>query len=211
MVLKNVLLVEGNDDEHVVMHLSARHNLGEIAEIKKTGGIDKLVELLPVQLRESDIGSIGVVVDADENLSARWASIRNILEKYKYSNCPVQPEKKGVVLLTPPDTLLPRVGVWLMPNNAEAGALEDFLKSLIPDDDVLLPYADSALEALPRVEFSESHRSKALIHTWLAWQKEPGKPFGQAIKAHYLDADLPLGKEFVAWLKDVFCNRQKGC
>src|SRR5436190_24268592 len=30
--------------------------------------------------------------------------------------------------------------------------------------------------------------SKALIHTWLAWQEKPGRPLGLAITARYFDA-----------------------
>ncbi len=52
--------------------------------------------------------------------------------------------------------------------------------------------------------FSEIHLSKAQIHAYLAWQKEPGKPFGTAITAKYLQADNPHCEKFVEWLKRLF-------
>jgi len=39
MASKNILLVEGTDDEHVVKNLCGYHNLGQIDEIKNLGGI----------------------------------------------------------------------------------------------------------------------------------------------------------------------------
>ena len=42
------------------------------------------------------------------------------------------------------------------------------------------------------------------MHTWLAWQSEPGKPYGQAISAKYLNTDLPMAKTFANWLRRTF-------
>ncbi len=42
------------------------------------------------------------------------------------------------------------------------------------------------------------------MHTWLAWQNKPGRPFGTAITARYLDADVPEATAFVAWLEKLF-------
>ena len=45
---------------------------------------------------------------------------------------------------------------------------------------------------------------KAVIHTWLAWQEEPGRPFGTAIKARFLDPSVPEVDVLTAWLKRLF-------
>lgn len=45
---------------------------------------------------------------------------------------------------------------------------------------------------------------KAEIHTWLAWQKEPGKPLGQAITARYLNPNAPDAQQLIAWIRRVF-------
>ncbi|MGH2495980.1 MAG: DUF3226 domain-containing protein [Ktedonobacteraceae bacterium] len=52
--------------------------------------------------------------------------------------------------------------------------------------------------------FRNAHESKARIHTWLAWQKEPGKPMGQAITARYLDADALHARQLIAWIRKLF-------
>jgi len=42
------------------------------------------------------------------------------------------------------------------------------------------------------------------MHTWLAWQEEPGKPLGTAITAKFLDANVAQVDVLVAWLKALF-------
>jgi len=109
----------------------------------------------------------------------------------------------------------PKVGIWVMPDNQSTGCLEDFLQNLIGKDDKLHAHAKDFVAGLPEKrflnnkepeesEFNKIHRSKAIMHTWLAWQEEPGKPFGQSITAHYLDPNLPLGQTFAAWLHKLF-------
>lgn len=45
---------------------------------------------------------------------------------------------------------------------------------------------------------------KAMIHTWLAWQREPGRPMGLAITKRFLDPEAPSAMEFVAWVRRLF-------
>jgi hypothetical protein len=46
--------------------------------------------------------------------------------------------------------------------------------------------------------------SEACIHTWLAWQKEPGKPMGVAITARYLDATTSHAQQLISWIRRLF-------
>src|SRR4028118_1637303 len=48
------------------------------------------------------------------------------------------------------------------------------------------------------------HHPKALIHIWLAWQKTPAMPMGQAITAQVLSCDCPIALIFIEWLKHLF-------
>jgi hypothetical protein len=47
-------------------------------------------------------------------------------------------------------------------------------------------------------------KPKAIMHTWLAWQEEPGLPFGTAIKAGYLDSSAAPVDTLVSWLNRLF-------
>ncbi len=148
--------------------------------------------------------TLGIVVDADQDLLRRWQAVRDKLIASGYQNIPKALPTKGWVY-APPD--LPRVGVWLMPNNQLPGMLEDFVAQLMPPDDALRPKAEAVLQEIERDClncYTVVHRPKALIHTWLAWQQTPGMPMGQAITARVLSCDSEIAIAFVKWLKHLF-------
>ncbi len=105
------------------------------------------------------------------------------MHKAGYKNLAQLPNIKGI-LLKDENNELPRIGVWLMPNNQLNGRIEDFIRFLIPANDELLPLAKKNVDNLissRKNRFIDSHRSKAIIHTWLAWQERPGIQLGAAI------------------------------
>jgi len=206
MTGRSILLVEGKDDEHVVKHLCNHYDLPHIDEIVEHEGFENLIIAFPTRLKESDLGSLGVLVDADSDPTNRWQALRDRLHLAGYADVPDIPALNGTILDPPPESLLPRLGIWLMPDNRTAGALEDFLRLLVPADSTLLDHAEKSIDAIPREErrFALADRPKALIHTWLAWREKPGRPLGTAITARFLDADLAEVKPFVAWLRALF-------
>jgi hypothetical protein len=127
MAVRKILLVEGNDDEHVMKHVCGTRGVQRLDEIKPQGNVEQLLENLPVRLKESDVEVLGIVVDADTDLAARWQSLRDQLAKAGYLNIPGQPLLDGTILVPPVGTLLPRVGIWIMLDNQTKGILEDFL------------------------------------------------------------------------------------
>jgi hypothetical protein len=206
MAHKKILLVEGNDDEHVFKHLCGQRQVGTLDEIKPQGSVDQLLENFPVRLKESEIEVLGVVLDADTNLAGRWDALKQRLLDAGYTTIPAHPAPGGTILDPPPNTLLPRFGVWIMPDNRTTGILEDFLRFLVPPGSRLFERVESSVRAIPDQErrFSKLAEPKAIIHTWLAWQEEPGKPFGTAISAKFLDPNVPQVDVLVAWLKRLF-------
>ena len=200
-------MVEGVDDEHVLKHVCGNRDLPEFEEIKNYGGVDPLLESLPVRLKACEDGDVvGVVIDADSDLNARWDSLRGQIIQAGYENVPVNPDSGGTILDPPPNTLLPRMGTWLMPDNQRTGILEDFLKFLVPEGTLLFEHVKVSVDGIPDGEwrFSQLAKPKALIHTWLAWQQEPGKPLGTAITARYLDPMVPQVDTLVGWLRRLF-------
>ena len=99
-----------------------------------------------------------------------------------------------------------RVGVWLMPDNRRSGAVEEFLQDLIAKGDALLQLAETSTTSAKGLgaAFPDARRPKAVLHTWLAWQKRPGVPYGTAIKARYFQHDSPAALAFVDWFQRVF-------
>jgi hypothetical protein len=93
-----------------------------------------------------------------------------------------------------------------MPDNQLPGMIEHFVEFLVPDGDPLWVQAAQCVAAIPATErrFAENHTIKAHVHTYLAWQSDPGTPLGLAITKRYLDANLPHAHRLIAWLRRLF-------
>jgi hypothetical protein len=207
------LFVEGRDDQHVVWALCKAHAVVENFEVKrpieqtaKADGIDQLFLLFEKQLQIGVATAVGIMLDANSDLDGRWRSILNCIQKTNSNyQLPDNPDITGTIIDSP-DGYAPRLGIWIMPNNQLSGELEDFVSWLIPDKDALAPYAENVLT---QIEANDLHHyrhkhSKAFVHTWLAWQEQPGMPMGQAITAKALSADSPIAQIFIRWLNQLF-------
>jgi hypothetical protein len=204
-----VLLVEGRDDREVVFQICNYHSVNnrDLFEVESKNGYESLRDDLKVRPL-TGLTIIGAIVDADVDPHERWDSLRGALREVGYRNVPQEPFERGTII--PGIGPLPSVGIWLMPNNRLAGILEDFLALLIGQNDVLLEKAESCIDSIPEEhrKFRQNYRSKALIHTWLAWQEEPGTPLGLAITKHYLNGDHAIITQFLEWLTRLFPSQQ---
>ncbi len=206
MTETSLLLVEGQDDACVLCELFERHGIPETFQVEERGGLDKLLQGLPVELKRSNLARLGIVVDANADLEARWARLSAILQQGGGVQVPGHPDSRGtIVQVERPERMLP-VGVWLMPDNSAPGMLEHFVSLLIPQDDRLWPRAQQSVDQIPEAErlFRTQHSIKAHVRTWLAWQEEPGIPMGTAIKAGWLQADSAQVRRFLAWIRRLF-------
>lgn len=205
------LLLEGNDDCHVVYALCVDFNVPETFEVIDCKGIDKLYKTLPIRLKgSSNLKTVGVVIDADFDPTSRWNTIRNILmTSGKYDNIPATVPADGLIL-SPIDDEDAKFGLWMMPDNNADGMLENFVTFLIPPDDNLLPIVDETLKHLEDNNLNRYkliHHEKARIHTWLSWQETPGTPMGLAITKKYLTTRPAICGAFVDWLNRLFKSR----
>jgi hypothetical protein len=194
------LLVEGPDDRHVIRNL-LRHRGYTFDEgrIRDLEGIHTLLQGLPVYLKMTEV-PLGVVVDADVDLNARWQSVRDRFRAAGYSDVPTAPDANGTISR---QDGRPVVGVWIMPDNSLPGSLEDFVHKLVPGGDRLWPIARETVDSIPAADrrFPVQLKGKVQIHTWLAWQEQPGSPMGAAITKKYLDGDSTHADAFVNWFR----------
>jgi hypothetical protein len=197
------LLVEGNDDQHVIWALCVKFNLRQNFEVIDCKGIEKLHEQIPVRFKQSGINTIGIIVDADTNLQNRWSRLRDLLIAQDFT-MPDELPSKGLILTNSQGK---RIGVWIMPNNNLNGMLEDFISFLVPKDDKLLPIVNATLQNLEDNKlnkYSLAHKSKAAIHSWLSWQEDPGTPMGLGITKRYLTTDEETCLQLTNWLTSLF-------
>lgn len=204
------LLVEGKNDRHVIWALCEQHQISEtfsveVPLVEDGQGINAVLAEIPVRLKQPNLLTLGIVIDADSDLSARWQAVIQRLKEYGYEEIPKVPPAEGWVYK--PQNL-PNIGVWLMPDNQLPGMLENFVARLIAQDDLLIVKAESILQDIEQTglnRYTLIQHPKALIHTWLAWQQTPGMPMGQAITAQVLNYNSSLAIVFVEWLKRLFC------
>jgi hypothetical protein len=204
MMVERLLVVEGRDDKHVFSAILNRHQFAPSFEIQDEGGFESLLARLSVRLKPgTDVKCIGIVVDADANAKVRWQSLKATLNRAGYASTPDEPDLAGSIV---DHETLPRVGVWIMPNNTLPGMLEDYLRFLVPARDHLFERANRCVGEIPAEErrFAEHHSTKALIHTWLAWQADPGTPLGLAITKRYFESDGPHVDAVLEWLRRLF-------
>lgn len=200
----HVLLVEGKNDCHVILALCKSHGLPEAFGIYQCENDDAVLKRLNALIVQPDGPKIiGAVVDADNpNLISRWQQIKDKLKHHSLL-FPEDPDQKGTVIEN--NFGKPRLGIWLMPDNQESGMLEDFLMRMAPPEAISV--SQECVEIAKQrgvIAFKEAHHSKAVLHTYLAWQDEPGKPLGQSITSHALRSDTENARAFVAWLKRLF-------
>ncbi|MGD0837485.1 MAG: DUF3226 domain-containing protein [Polyangia bacterium] len=227
------LFVEGHNDLHVIVHTvrKLRTDLNDNAE-EWFGGFQIVTQkgasndtkaqqeffLALRQRRMEHEYRYGLVLDADDvtgkRVDQRWQGLVKELrmefqaediEKWGLS-IPVDPPPGGWIAKVPNG---PSFGIWLMPDNQHNGGLEAFLRPMVPPlAKDLWNFAVGATDTAREehgAQFANCHRDKAHLHAFLAWGKEPGRPYGRAIEANDLiPSAAPSASAFVKWFGEVF-------
>ena len=203
---KRVLLVEGKNDCHVILALCETHKIPETFGIYDCESDTKLLLRLNALILQPDMPEIiGIVMDADKpDVMGRWQSIQSKIKAHQYL-FPEFPNESGTILAENPGK--PRLGIWLMPNNQDSGMLEDFLAKMARPEAIAAAYnCVNMAKAKGVSSFKEAHYSKAVIHTYLAWQDEPGKTLGQSVTSEALKPHTEIAEKFTDWLKRLFTD-----
>ena len=196
---ERVLLVEGQDDLHVVGHICTVDASDFSFDIISKDNWEKLRDSISVEIKAPGRQVVGILADADDIPTSRWDSVKNQLGRAGIEIAGSSFPQGLIVDQTP------KVGVWLMPDNEHPHELEDFVIEMIPDGDVVWPRSRSYIDSIPEGDrpFTEGKKQRAQLYAWLATREEPHR-MGTAIKTHDLDIDGPLCQKFVAWLRQLF-------
>lgn len=218
-----LLFVEGKDDRHALIHLLARHAIildesdGPVL-IKPKGSDSQVIDSITVAVKSSGKHPVGFVVDSDTTVERRWLQIR---AKLAAVDVELPLPTAGWAEEIPSDGFVAeshrferRVGVWIMPNNrTDYGKIEDMLHTLVPVNDDLFPLAErstreaiaiSARRPVGSIAICARDEAKGKLHSWLAWQEEPGLSFGHALRRKYFACESPVANLFVAWFKRLY-------
>lgn len=149
--------------------------------VKEAGSENLINDALKATLEKTEITNIGVIIDADQiGVNSRFSRTISLIEETLNISLPADktftPEGFSWEIS---DTL--KIGIWIMPNNQDNGYLEHFLLQLIDTNNPTFQFAQAKLAELMTqnfCEFTAIKKEKALLHTYLAWQKNPGLPMG---------------------------------
>ena len=186
--------MEGATDKRVIPYLMEANGVAwepdgqPVVHIEPNNGIEALLRqgVIESELRASGLEALGVMVDANGGADRCWGRIRDRC-RGEFECLPEEIPEGGLEVDHPDGA---RFGVWIMPDNRFCGMLEDFLIRLIPEacEDLHRLAQHCVAEAARNgASFRDVHRRKAEIHTWLAWQDEPGRQLHQAVHHRLLD------------------------
>ena len=237
MARRPTIYVEGKNDLFALVNLLIRHGINydhkpwpiaypefhaavsdSTDESRDAMGIDALLTMISDEVRIQAGRTVGFVLDADEFPVSRWQAVRDRLQECGVETEGTDPQEIQTLQTIPEQgfigrsrTFEARVGVWLMPDNQNAGALEHFLESLIPNsgdgENSLFTFAKSCTataNAHHGALIREVDSLKANLACWLAWQSNPGRPYGTAIRARYFQHESPTALQFVDWFRRLF-------
>ena len=218
MSTKNILLVEGEADRGFFEALCRMLGISvsvRVATPKDTGGshntkagvLSHLTKVLLPQLQDGQLERIGVVVDADRLVhgSGFAATLQGFTDALAGGGYQPDSATTSGLVFTHADGLAD-LGLWIMPNNADEGMLEDWIKQCLhPREAGLYQHGEASIDTIPGgPKFQSWHRTKAEVATWLAWQKKPEHGLYNAAQSDLLNIDAPLFKELQVWLTHVF-------
>ena len=211
---RSELRVEGSDDKHALIHLLIRHGVEyeeetwpvDLPKVEKASGKDGVLGGIKEAVQLGTGLTMGFVLDANDSLRERWQSVSDRLRSAGVEDTPPTIPPRGYIGFS--EKFKTRVGVWLMPDNRTQGALEQFLETLIDDGNALFVHArQSTTEAKATgARFSVRDGDKAALHAWLAWQEEPGRPYGVAIRARYFGHRSEEAIGFVDWFRRLYLS-----
>ena len=198
--LERVLLVEGPDDEHVVRQLCRRQSVPDFS-IKVAGTVETLLSTVGAEMLAPGRESVGVLIDADDNLQGRWDELVERLSE-EGIRIPALPNPAGTIVNIVDG---PPIGIWVMPDNGSSGELEDFVQKMIPAGDAVWPKSQAYINQIP-VELRKFRPGKVLraqVYAWLATREIPGR-MGAAIGAGDLAMNGAQVQGFLEWLRNLF-------
>jgi len=215
---ERLLLVEGVNDCHAVFQLMWLVNKADpVFGLHECGSDDAALDNLASRLVTSRPKQriLGLVLDsdtagveADRVIQSRLDQLRARVGEF-YLLPEVFPEK-GLILnplpSRPDADRLPKLGVWLMPNNKAYGMFEDLLIEALPEEG--RTYTSAVVNKAKTdavATFKDIHLSKAVIRTYMAWQDPPDIQYlGVAIKKKTFEKIEAKCKQFIQWLEELF-------
>ena len=175
-----LLIGEGEDEANFFRAFLKHHGITDI-QVEQYGGKTKLnVYIRELRRRPGhhSLKALGVTRDTDTDCAGAFSSVAAALRAGGY---PV-PAAAGQHARTQQLN----VGVFLMPDNARPGMLEDLCLSSVAPIDPAYPCLQQFFDCVQKGAGRQpGNVAKAMVHAWLATQAEPDCSLGVSALKHY--------------------------
>lgn len=221
-----LLLVEGVNDKSFFEAFCKMLQLDadvRVAPPRELGGNDRFnskqgaINYLPLLLKRLATGGIeriGLVLDADQQVNGSGfartvAQVEAVLAPAGFITPPLGLPNGGLVFHH--NNGLADFGLWVMPDNAADGILEDWISQTVPTSGsggALLAHAEKTVASLPlnvnMPPIKPARMKKAEVATWMAWQERPGEGLYYTVEGNLLDPGASLYVGLSAWMRRIF-------
>ncbi len=209
--MRVITVLEGMAEYYLLSTLKEKLGLRDLEikrpEVNSKLGSGTLYARIEAALNTSDAEAVLIVCDAEsERAESVWRRIRPKLSLPEESPFPTNGYIGRAGNGRP-------IGVWIMPNNRDAGMIEDLYLSAIPADDRELQLAFDFVHGLEQPKFlkTDPHAqarayTKAQLTVWLGIQQEPAMP-GEALRRGYIQHDAQALAPLCEWLRE-FARRR---
>ena len=200
--LDRLLLVEGKDEVNFFGELMA-HCFNDDSQIQviPAGGKDKFplyIRVIADQAKtRPTLKTIGVVRDADEGARSAFQNVCDSLHKVRYE----PPSKHGEF-----SDATPSIGVFIVPDGTEPGALETLCRRSVQGNDVA-NCVDKYIKCLNQSNAMLSeNEDKSFAHAYLASMPDPMARVGEGARQGRWDFDSPAFEHISQFLRALVSN-----
>lgn len=194
-----LLLVEGRDEE-ILFNALIGHCFDAEPEIQVigAGGVDQFPRNLQAihtaaQSRPT-LRAIGVVRDADDNAGAAFQSVCDHLRNVGYQPPRVHGEFSGGV---------PSIGVFIVPNGVEPGAIETLCRRSTEGDNVSRCVEEYITCLAEHEAIRSTNVDKTFAHAYLAAMGDPVARVGEGARQGVWDFGSPAFSELSEFLRSL--------
>lgn len=215
---EKLLYVEGPNDMWVTISLRQQYSHEEDVVVDAKEGCEQALMAFSLKISNpTTTKRLGLIIDADTDINARYAEI--IKELRETSNLSIDVSElannNGLIKEIKRDSGdIIKIGIWIMPNNMKAGRIEDFLFEKIEEDNKLFKQVEPLINTLEQnaekdkdivnYMYLSKHRDKAKLHTFMAWSNPPDLSMGMAVKKGFFPVESETEKKFRAWIENLF-------
>jgi hypothetical protein len=199
-----ILVVEGKDECNFFAAILEYEKINGI-QVMDIGGKDKFKNTFP-NLRNSDqfdkVHTIGFIRDAEEKDAT--SAFQSICSTLKNNQLPVP---KTINTIINKSNI--KIGIFIMPNNNDAGMLEDLCIESVKTYPIFAcvdQYIECCLSKNLPENNKKFNRSKAKIQTYLASKTPIANSLGIAAQKQYWNFEQKCFSELINFLNNLFKN-----